>query len=159
MHYLFVQLVPMHYNFEEEWVHYRHITLQTVLDDIQSTITDECSRRPRCQLTMKISTFCFGLKLAHVMHAASWQLYIYIQWKGWSWSCSSWIYNYLCNRCLSPLKLWVRTPFMANIRFNLIKIRYPHASFHAATSKQPIENGEQVRDKKNMKIWLMKHYI
>jgi len=23
----------------------------------------------------------------------------------------SWIYNYLCNQCLSPLKLWVRTPF------------------------------------------------
>ena len=24
----------------------------------------------------------------------------------------SWIYNYLCNQCLSPLKLWVRTTFM-----------------------------------------------
>ena len=23
------------------------------------------------------------------------------------WSYSSWIYNYLCNRCLSPLMLWV----------------------------------------------------
>jgi len=30
----------------------------------------------------------------------------------WSWSYGSWIYNYLCNQCLSPLKLWVRTPFM-----------------------------------------------
>jgi hypothetical protein len=26
----------------------------------------------------------------------------------WSWSYGSWIYNYLCNQCLSPLKLWVR---------------------------------------------------
>ena len=26
----------------------------------------------------------------------------------WSWSCGSWIYNYLCNQCLSPLMLWVR---------------------------------------------------
>ena len=26
----------------------------------------------------------------------------------WSWSYVSWIYNYLCNRCLSPLTLWVR---------------------------------------------------
>jgi len=25
----------------------------------------------------------------------------------------SWIYNYLCNQCLSPLKLRVQTPFMA----------------------------------------------
>ena len=28
----------------------------------------------------------------------------------WSWSYGSWIYNYLCNQCLSPLKLWVWTP-------------------------------------------------
>jgi len=26
----------------------------------------------------------------------------------WSWSYGSWIYNYLCNRCLSQLKLWVQ---------------------------------------------------
>ena len=31
----------------------------------------------------------------------------------WSWSYDSWIYNYLCNQCLSLLTLWVRTPFMA----------------------------------------------
>jgi hypothetical protein len=29
------------------------------------------------------------------------------------WSYGFWIYNYLCNQCLSPLMLWVRTPFMA----------------------------------------------
>jgi hypothetical protein len=26
----------------------------------------------------------------------------------WPWSYGSWIYNYLCNQCLSLLKLWVR---------------------------------------------------
>jgi len=31
----------------------------------------------------------------------------------WSWSYNGWIYNYLCHQCLSPLKLWVRIPFMA----------------------------------------------
>jgi len=31
----------------------------------------------------------------------------------WSWSYGSWIYNYLCNECLSPIKLWVLPPFMA----------------------------------------------
>ena len=25
-----------------------------------------------------------------------------------SWSYGSWIYNYICNQCLSPLTLWVR---------------------------------------------------
>ena len=28
----------------------------------------------------------------------------------WSWSYGSWIYNYLCNQCLSPLTLWDRFP-------------------------------------------------
>jgi len=31
----------------------------------------------------------------------------------WSWSYGSWIYNYLCNKCLSPLTLWVRILLMA----------------------------------------------
>ena len=37
-------------------------------------------------------------------------LYIYSIHQGPSWSLSyvSWIYNYLCNQCLSTLKFWVR---------------------------------------------------
>ena len=31
----------------------------------------------------------------------------------WSWMYRSWIYNYLCNQCLSPLKLWVLIFLMA----------------------------------------------
>jgi hypothetical protein len=39
----------------------------------------------------------------------------------WSWSYGSWIYNYLCNQCLSPLELWVRIPFMARrTRYNIM---------------------------------------
>ena len=30
----------------------------------------------------------------------------------WTWSYGSWIYNYLCNQCLSPLKLLDRIPLM-----------------------------------------------
>ena len=26
----------------------------------------------------------------------------------WPWSYGNWIYNYLCNQCVSPLMLWVR---------------------------------------------------
>ena len=35
-------------------------------------------------------------------------VFFFCQW-AWPWSYDSWIYNYLCNQCLSPLKLWVRT--------------------------------------------------
>ena len=31
----------------------------------------------------------------------------------WSWSYSSWIYNYLYNQWVSQLKLWILIPFMA----------------------------------------------
>jgi len=30
----------------------------------------------------------------------------------WSWPYGSWIFNYICNQCLSPLMLWVRIPLM-----------------------------------------------
>jgi hypothetical protein len=32
-----------------------------------------------------------------------------------SWSHGSWIYNYLCNQCLSPLTLWVRIPLRRGV--------------------------------------------
>ena len=39
----------------------------------------------------------------------------------WSWSYGSWIYNYLCNQCISPLTLWVRIPLMARCtRYNVM---------------------------------------
>ena len=45
-------------------------------------------------------------------------LYCYIYT---SWSYCSWIYNYLCNQCLTQLKLWVRTLFMARcIWYNIM---------------------------------------
>jgi len=31
----------------------------------------------------------------------------------WPWSYGSWIYNYLCNQCLSPLLLWFRISIRA----------------------------------------------
>jgi len=37
-----------------------------------------------------------------------------------SWSYGSWIYNYLCNQCLSPLTLWVRTPQARCTRYNIM---------------------------------------
>ena len=45
-----------------------------------------------------------------------WLFYLYATaGTSWSWSYDSWIYNYLCNRCLSPLTLWVRIPFRRGV--------------------------------------------
>ena len=39
----------------------------------------------------------------------------YIKLVEGSWSYGNWIYNYLCNQCLSPLTLRVRTPLRRGI--------------------------------------------
>ena len=39
----------------------------------------------------------------------------YLKGPSWSWSYGSWIYNYLCNQCISPLPLWVRTPLRRGV--------------------------------------------
>ena len=51
-----------------------------------------------------------------------------------SWWYGSWIYNYLCNKCLSPLTLWVRIPIMArctgyNIMCYNLSVTYDRSVF------------------------------
>ena len=56
----------------------------------------------------------------------------------WSWSYGSWIYSYLCNQCLSPLKLRVRTPFMARCtRYNISDLRQVGGFFRFPPSIKP----------------------
>ena len=47
------------------------------------------------------------------MHAYNHLLMLWVHFspmakRGSSWSYGSWIYNYICNQCLSPLTLWNR---------------------------------------------------
>jgi len=45
-----------------------------------------------------------------------------IKWPSLSWPYGSLMYNYLCNQCLSPLKLWVRTPFIGRCtQYNIMR--------------------------------------
>jgi len=41
------------------------------------------------------------------IHFAS-NLFKTLSGPSWPWSYGSWIYNYLCNQCLSPLMLWIQ---------------------------------------------------
>jgi len=40
---------------------------------------------------------------------------ILVKGSSWSWSYGSWVYNYQYNQCLSPLKLWVRNPYLRSL--------------------------------------------
>jgi hypothetical protein len=45
----------------------------------------------------------------------------YLSETSWSWSYDIWIYSYLCNQSISPLKLCVRIPLMARCtRYNIM---------------------------------------
>ena len=47
----------------------------------------------------------------------------FYQGLSWPWSYGSWIYNYLCNQCLTPLELWVWTLFTVRCtRYNMDKV-------------------------------------
>jgi hypothetical protein len=75
--------------------------------------------------TTSLTTHCYWLvKLTFITLLSHFTisngLHIY-QGSPWLWSYGSWIYNYLCNECLSPLTLWVRTPFMTRCtRYNIM---------------------------------------
>ena len=45
----------------------------------------------------------------------TYNVYENITGPSWSWSYGSWIYNYLCNQCLSALTLWVRIPLRRGV--------------------------------------------
>jgi hypothetical protein len=40
----------------------------------------------------------------------------------WAWSYGSWIYNYLCSECISPLMLWVRISIMTRCTTSCDKV-------------------------------------
>jgi hypothetical protein len=52
-------------------------------------------------VTLENSNYIF---ISHLLPGPSWS---------WSYGTCSWIYNYLCNQCLSPLMLWVRISIRA----------------------------------------------
>ena len=48
----------------------------------------------------------------------------------WPWSYGSWIYNYLCNQCLSPLILWLRILIRASCTILCGKVCQWHGTGH-----------------------------
>jgi hypothetical protein len=50
-----------------------------------------------------------------VVHVLSYLFHPGVIVWSWSWSYGSWIYNYLCNQCLSPLMLVVRIPLRRGV--------------------------------------------
>jgi hypothetical protein len=51
----------------------------------------------------------FITSISVIKHWCVWCQYCECVCQGTSWSYGSWIYNYLCNQCLSPLKLEPRS--------------------------------------------------
>jgi hypothetical protein len=49
---------------------------------------------------------------SHCQHCS----FHHLTWEpSWSWSYGSWIYNYLCNQCLSLLTMWFQIPLRRGV--------------------------------------------
>ena len=87
---------------------YRRWTKDKDRRQVMTIIEDTCIAVPmldnnRFKETFPIYIHCV---FVHSYKRESW-------WKPlWSWSCVSWIDNYLCNQWVSALKLWVQIPLM-----------------------------------------------
>jgi hypothetical protein len=76
---------------------------------------DLCFREDCLINFFKIGPTCIICKITNFIEKS--EIYVFCNTtllfqKGpsWSWSYGNWIYNYLCNQCLSPLTLRVQTP-------------------------------------------------
>ena len=66
----------------------------------------------RILITLSVPSNLFNEMMVNPVHFIEFYISKVNQW-GSSWSYGSWIYNYLCNQCLSPLMLWVRITISA----------------------------------------------
>jgi len=64
-----------------------------------------------------IKLSCDNFKIKTHLINFNWLLIISFISRGssWLWLYGSWIYNYLCNQCISPLTLWVRIPLRRGV--------------------------------------------
>jgi hypothetical protein len=63
---------------------------------------------------MHITMICFWNNKFD-LKSFQWFYIRYIMLPSWSWSYVSWIYNDLCDRCISPLTLWVWFPLRRGV--------------------------------------------
>ena len=64
--------------------------------------------------TQYITWMVLYLLIGHLRWLLSWNIISHKNLElSWWWSYCSWISNYLCNQCLSPLKLWILNPVQA----------------------------------------------
>jgi len=68
-----------------------------------------------------------------------------MMWPSWSWSYGSWIYNYLCNRCLSPLSCELESRSWTDVLDTTCDHdhhgRYCYWSFESTTKILTVPNG------------------
>ena len=70
----------------------------------------------------------------------------------WSWSYGSWIKNYQCNQCLSPITLWVRFPFDTTLCDKVCQ-RLAAGQWFSPVSSTNNTDSHDTTDKKLLKSW------
>ena len=72
-----------------------------------------------CALLQQTVTVSRALKCCYLSFNAVFYPCVFYRYlnpfEGPSWSYGSWIYNYVCSQCPSPLKLWVQIPLRRGV--------------------------------------------
>ena len=75
--------------------------------------------------------------------------------QGPSWSClyGCWIYNYICNQCLSLLKLWVQITLRRGITEILLKVALNTITLILSYSNDKISSCSHIWPKENICVF------
>ena len=76
--------------------------------------TNVHTKRQLKQIYIERFFVCYKCHISYSINRNIGRQFVFLLWGGpsWPWSYGSWIYNYLCNQCLSPL-MWVRISIRA----------------------------------------------
>jgi hypothetical protein len=75
-----------------------------------------------------IMSWIFNDMINKYHHIRPMQYHCLTSGSSWSWSHGSWIYNYLCHQCLSPLTLWLRIPMLNRVRVMVFSTTFNNIS-------------------------------
>jgi hypothetical protein len=113
----------MLYRVHLDWVGFELTTLVVIGTDSSGTQLWSCS-----YFSLLILVSLFQLLFRYAMSKCT-------SGSSWSWSYGSWIYNYLCNQCLSLLKVWVWSLLLYHIMLYQVTDKLYHIMLYQVTDK------------------------
>ena len=132
------------YSITVNWWVWTHLTATTPLSCLFFTLSRDALSNSDFHWCQRNSSHGSSLP-----PAVCWRAHVLVTGPSLSWSCSSWIDNYLCTQCLTPLKLWFRaslrqgildTTLCVNVWLWLATGRWYSPSTHVSSTNKTVRH-------------------